>query len=129
MPATIHPQGSVAPFPDQVIGSASADSSWINIHETTAPGTLLHKGSASGVLWDAVTILAANNDTTAHTLTMVWATDDSTPDLSNTMTVKLQPQNGFKLIVDRFRLQRTRPVYAYADTPDVTTCYVEIGRL
>lgn len=112
------------PAADTILGSASVDGKWIGISATSSPGTLLHQGEARGQLYDAVTLCVANNDTVVRDLTVVWGT--SSPGTGDSMTQTIQPKTGFRLVLDRFRLLRTRPLYAYASVANVLTAYVEV---
>lgn len=112
------------PAADTILGSASVDGKWIGISATSSPGTLLHQGESRGQLYDAVTLCVCNNDTVVRTLTVSWGT--STPGVTDVLVQQIQPKTGFRLILDRFRLLRTRPLYAFADATNVLNAYVEV---
>jgi len=112
---------------DLIVGSSSDGGRMIVVSTTSAPGTLLHKGSASGQNWSRVTVLACNNDTVERTLTLMWGTE--TFAAGDVIVRKLAPQQGLRMIVDRATLRVTYSVYAYASTANVINCMVEVQSL
>jgi hypothetical protein len=114
-------------YPDNVVGTANPSGEQISISGTNSiEATTVHAPPAQPDAYDELTIEAVGVDPgVRHKVTLMWGSDL----VSDYVPVIVSPEVGPIVIIDSRKLQRGRPVKAFADTADVILLYVKVGKV